>query len=172
MTHASLTIILREHRALSAMLRKITLLLDRHKRQNTLPDFGALHAMLFRLEEFQEELQPNERCLLFRSLRGHDASTDAVLERLERDHAREGRSIRELEKALASFEMMSDTDQCDARRKKFETSMTQYVDRCHEHMHIEENEVLPLAEMVLLPQDRPALDAASLGNTSRRDRSH
>ena len=47
MTHASLTIILHEHRALSAMLRSILLLLDEHRRRGTLPDFGVLRAMLF-----------------------------------------------------------------------------------------------------------------------------
>ena len=47
MKHASLTISLHEHRALSAMLRSILLLLGERRRRNTLPDFGALYAMLF-----------------------------------------------------------------------------------------------------------------------------
>ena len=165
MTHASLTIIRREHRALSAMLRTITLLLAEHKRRGTLPDFDALHAMLFYVDEFHEKLHhPKESRLLFPSLRGHDASTDAVLDRLERDHARGDQSIRDLEHELVGFQMMSDTDQCDARREKFETSMRQYVDRCLEHMHIEETEVLPLAAKVLTAHDWAALDAAFLAN--------
>ncbi|MEJ8826586.1 hemerythrin domain-containing protein [Variovorax humicola] len=165
MTHASLTIIRREHRALSAMLRTISLLLAEHKRRSTLPDFDALHAMLFYVDEFHEKLHhPKESRLLFPSLRGHDASTDAVLDRLERDHARGDQSIRDLEHELVGFQMMSDTDQCDARREKFETSMRQYVDRCLEHMHIEETEVLPLAEKALTAHDWAALDAAFLAN--------
>ena len=70
MTHASLTIIRREHRALSAMLRTISLLLAEHKRRSTLPDFDALHAMLFYVDEFHEKLHhPKESRLLFPSLR-------------------------------------------------------------------------------------------------------
>jgi len=165
MTHASLTIIRREHRALSAMLRTITLLLAEHKRRGTLPDFDALHAMLFYVDEFHEKLHhPKESRLLFPSLRGHNASTDVVLDRLYRDHARGEQSIRDLEHELLGFQMMSDTDQRDARREKFETSMRQYVDRCLEHMHVEETEVLPLAEKVLTAHGWAELDAAFLAN--------
>ena len=81
MTHASLTIIAHEHRALSAMLRAILLLLGDHRRRGTLPDFGALRAMLFYVDEFPEKLHhPKESLLLFPKLRGHSAPTDAVLD--------------------------------------------------------------------------------------------
>ena len=49
-------IIHHEHRALSAMLRTIVLLLAEHRRRGTLPDFDALHAMLFYVDEFPEKL--------------------------------------------------------------------------------------------------------------------
>jgi hypothetical protein len=48
MTHPSVTIICQERRALSAMVRAITLLPGKHRRRNTLPDFDALQAMLLR----------------------------------------------------------------------------------------------------------------------------
>lgn len=165
MKHLSLSTIRHEHRSLSAMLRSITLLLGHHRRQDTLPDFDALHAMLFYVDEFHEQLHhPKESRLLFPKLRGRSAETDAVLERLERDHARGDQSIRELEHALLGFQMMGEGDQRDARREKFETAMNLYVDRCQEHMRIEESEVLPLAEAVLGADDWAELDAAFLLN--------
>jgi len=165
MTHTSLTIICREHRALSAMLRSITLLLGQHRRRGTLPDFDALQAMLFYVDEFPEKLHhPKESRLLFPKLRGRNAQTDAVLDRLDRDHAHGEQAIRELEHALLGFRMMSGTDQCEARRDKFETLMKQYADFYLDHMHVEEAEILPLAETVLSADEWAELDAAFLMN--------
>lgn len=165
MTHASVTIILHEHRALSAMLRSILLLLGDHQRRGTLPDFGALRAMLFYVDEFPEKLHhPKESRLLFPKLRGHGAHSDAVLDRLDRDHARGEHAIRGIEHALLGFEMMGDGDQREARRATFETAMTLYVRFYLEHMRIEEAEVLPLAEAVLRADDWAELDAAFLSN--------
>ena len=165
MTHACLTIILNEHRALSAMLRSITLLLGEHERRGTLPDFSALRAMLFYVDEFPERLHhPKESRLLFPKLRGHSVHTDAVLDRLDRDHARGEQAIRELEHALTGFEMMGETDQRETRRQKFELSMNMYVAFYVDHMHTEEAEVLPLAEAMLGADDWAELDAAFLTN--------
>jgi hemerythrin-like domain-containing protein len=165
MTHPSSTIICHEHRALSAMLRSITLLLSEHGRKGTLPDFDALQAMLFYVDEFPEKLHhPKESRLLFPKLRGRNAQTDALLDRLERDHACGEQAIRELEHALIGFRAMSDTAQCQARRAEFERLMKQYVDAYLDHMHVEEAEILPLAESVLSADEWAELDAAFLKN--------
>ena len=165
MAHASLTIIRHEHRALSAMLRSILLLLGNHRRRGTLPDFDALRAMLFYVDEFPEKLHhPKESRLLFPKLRGHGVHSDTVLDQLERDHARGEHAIREIEHALLSFEMMGDGNQREARRATFETAMTLYVRFYIEHMRIEEAEVLPLAEAVLSADDWAELDGAFLTN--------
>ena len=165
MTHPSLTIICQEHRALSAMLRAITLLLGEHRRRNTLPDFDALQAMLFYVDEFPEKLHhPKESRLLFPKLRGRDAHTDAVLDRLDRDHAHGEKAIRELEHALLGFRMMSETGQGEARRRHFEALMKQYADFYLDHMRVEETEILPLAQAVLSADEWAELDAAFLAN--------
>ena len=165
MTHVSMNIIRHEHRALSAMLRAIVLLLGEHRRHRTLPDFDALRAMLFYVDEFPEKLHhPKESRLLFPKLRGHGARTDAVLDRLERDHARAEHAIRELEHALLGFETMGEADEREARRATFETAMHLYVRFYLEHMRIEETEVLPLAETVLDADAWAELDAAFLAN--------
>ena len=160
MPHVSQTIIRHEHRALSAMLRSMTLLLGQHRRNGTLPEFDALRAMLFYVDEFHEKLHhPKESRLLFPKLRGRSPQTDAVLDRLDRDHAHGEHAIRDLEHALLGFEMMG-----ESRREKFETSMNRYVRFCLEHMRVEENEVLPLADTALSDGDWAELDAAFLTN--------
>ena len=165
MTHPSLTIIRHEHRALSAMLRSITLLLREHRRRNTLPDFDALQAMLFYVDEFPEKLHhPKESRLLFPKLHGRDPHTDAVLDRLDRDHESGEQAIRELEHALLGFGVMSETEQCEARRRHFEALMKQYADFYLAHMHVEETEILPLAQTVLTEAEWGELDAAFLMN--------
>ena len=164
-THASLTIIRHEHRALSAMLNSILLLLGDHRRRGTLPDFDALRAMLFYVDEFPEKLHhPKESRLLFPKLRGHGEHSDAMLDRLDRDHARGEHCIRGIQHALLAFEMMGDGDQREARRATFETAMNLYVRFYVEHMRIEEAEVLPLAEAVLGADDWAELDGAFLTN--------
>ena len=165
MNHPAVTIILHEHSALSAMLRSILLLLGEHRRHGTVPDFDALRAMLFYVDEFPEKLHhPKESRLLFPKLRGHGAHSDEILDRLDRDHARGEHAIRGLEHALLSFEMMGDGDQREQRRATFETAMHLYVRFYLRHMQIEETEVLPLAEAVLSADDWAELDAAFLKN--------
>jgi hemerythrin-like domain-containing protein len=165
MTHESLGIIRREHRALSAMLRSITLLMDEHRRRGTLPDFDALRAMLFYVDEFPEKLHhPKETRLLFPRLRGRNAHIDAVLDRLERDHAQGERVIRELEHKLIAFQVMAGTAQCESRRAQFEAAIRRYAGFYLDHMHTEEAEILPLAEAVLGDAEWAELDAAFLEN--------
>lgn len=163
--HPSLTIIRNEHRALSAMLRSITLLLADSRRHGRLPDFTALRAMLFYVDEFPQKLHhPKETQLLFPKLRGHSAHTDAVLDRLEREHAHGEQAIRELEHRLIAFEMMGEAGPGDARREAFEGALGHYIHAYLNHMRVEESEILPLAEACLGPADWAELDAAFLSN--------
>jgi hemerythrin-like domain-containing protein len=161
MLHLASNIIRAEHRALSAMLRSIVLLLAEHRRRGTLPDFSVLRAMLFYVDEFPERLHhTKESALLFPKLRARSAEAAAVLDRLDHEHACGERTIRDLEHDLLGFEMMGETSQGKERRQRFETSMQKYVDFYHEHMRIEETQVLPLAERVLTDADWAELDAA------------
>ena len=161
MPHTALTVIRNEHAALSAMLRTLLMLLEQHRRQRTLPAFDVLRAMLFYVDEFPERLHhTKESELLFPKLRSRSLQAREVLDRLDRDHARGERAIRDLEHSLLGFEMMAATVQLEARRTKFEESARQYADFYLEHMHIEESVVLPLAEKVLTAEDWAEIDAA------------
>ena len=165
MRHPSLKIILDEHRALSAMLRSILLLLSEHRRRDTLPDFSVLRAMLFYVDEFPERLHhTKESKLLFPKVRARTTEADAVLDRLERDHRRGERAIRYLEHDMLGFEMMGEGPEGAQRREQFERSMKQYVQFYLDHMRLEEDVVLPLAEKLLTAEDWAEIDAAFTKN--------
>ena len=160
MTHATIRIIREEHAALSAMLRSIVMLLAQHRRQGTLPDFPALRAMVFYLDEFPEKRHHRKESeLLFPKLRGRTPLSRELLDRLDDDHARGERKIRNIEHALLGFEMIG-----EPRRQAFEQAVERYVDFYLAHMALEEREILPLAERVLTQDDWAQLDEAFEGN--------
>ena len=156
MTHATIRIIREEHAALSAMLRSIPLLLAQHQRQGTQPDFAALRAMLFYVDEFPEKRHHRKESeLLFPMLRERTPLARAVLDHLDEDHASGEKSILDLEHALLAYEMMG-----EPRRQAFEQAAERYVNFYLAHMLVEEQQILPLAEQVLTDADWAELDAA------------
>jgi hemerythrin-like domain-containing protein len=160
MPHATVGIIRAEHAALAAMLRSIVLLLDQHRRDRTQPDFHALRAMLFYVDEFPEQRHHRKESeLLFPKLRARTPLAHAQLDQLDAEHACGEHMIRELEHALLGFEMLG-----EARRAAFEQAARRYVDFYLAHMALEEREILPLAERVLTPADWTELDEAFEAN--------
>ncbi len=160
MASLTLTVLRDEHSALAAILRSLLLLLADHRRRGTLPDFTALRAMLFYLDEFPEKRHHRkETQLLFPKLRARTPLGRDLLDRLDQDHVCGEQRIRELEHALLGFEMMG-ASRCNA----FEQAMTRYVDFYLAHMALEEREVLPLAERVLTADDWRELDEAFADN--------
>jgi hemerythrin-like domain-containing protein len=160
MPHATIRIIREEHAALSAMLRSILLHLAQHRRGSTLPDFTALRAMIFYVDEFPEKRHHRKESeLLFPKLRARTPLAREMLDHLDSDHATGERSIRALEHALLAFEMLG-----EARRESFEVAAQSYVDFYLKHMRLEEREILPLAERVLTEADWADLDEAFLAN--------
>ncbi|HEY0956336.1 MAG TPA: hemerythrin domain-containing protein [Roseateles sp.] len=145
-----------EHDALAAMLRTLPLLLQAQRRSGTPPDFGALRAMLFYVDEFPERLHhQKESELLFPRLRARDPLLRTVLDELEADHAQGERAIRELQHSLLAWEQMG-----EARREKFEQQIKVYAARYLRHMKREETEILPRAAALFTPEDWAQLDEA------------
>jgi hemerythrin-like domain-containing protein len=160
MTTTTLTVIRQEHAALAAMLRSLPLLLEHHRRQQTLPDFGLLRAMLFYVDEFPERLHhPKEDELLFPRVRQRCPELASTLDQLERDHEHGERAIRDLEHALLAFEVLG-----EPRREAFERAVQGYVDFYLHHMSVEENEVLPAAQRTLAAADWAVIDLAFAAN--------
>jgi hemerythrin-like domain-containing protein len=164
MSHAAIRIIREEHAALSAMLTSVVLLLEQERRRGELPDFAALRAMLFYLDEFPEKRHHRKESeLLFPMLRARSPLAHDLLDRLDDEHARGERNIRELEHALLGFEILG-----EPRRAAFEEAAQRYVDFYVAHMASEEQVVLPLAEQVLTQADWAELDAAFIANHDPR----
>ncbi|MBS0344066.1 MAG: hemerythrin domain-containing protein, partial [Proteobacteria bacterium] len=93
--HDTIRIIRDEHAALAAMLRSILLLLAEHRRARTLPDFESLRAMLFYVDEFPEKRHHRKESeLLFPKLRARTPMSRELLDRLDDDHDRGERKIR------------------------------------------------------------------------------
>jgi len=156
MTHATIRIIRQEHAALAAMLRSIKMLLEQHRRKGTTPDFAALRAMLFYVDEFPEKRHHRKESeLLFPKLRARTPISRELMDRLDNDHAWGERRVRKVEHALLAFEMLG-----ESRRAAFEAAMSHYVDFYLDHMAVEEREILPLAEKVLTAEDWRELDEA------------
>lgn len=145
-----------EHDALSAMLRTVPLLLQAQRRAGTAPDFGALRAMLFYVDEFPERLHhKKESELLFPKLRALAPDLRQTLDDLEADHNHGERAIRELQHTLLAWEQMG-----EPRREKFEQQLKVYTARYLNHMRREETEILPRAAAVLGAADWAELDEA------------
>ncbi len=160
MSHLALRIIRQEHSALAAMLRSIVMLLDNQRREGVAPDFAALRAMLFYVDEFPEKRHHRKESeLLFPKLRARTPLSRDLLDHLDEDHGRGERRIRHVEHALLAFEIMG-----EARREDFELAVKTYVDFYLAHMALEEREVLPLAERVLTAGDWADLDEAFSAN--------
>jgi len=145
-----------EHDALAAMLRTLPLLLDAQRRTGTSPDFGALRAMLFYVDEFPERLHhKKESELLFPKLRALAPDLRQTLDDLEADHGQGERAIRELQHTLLAWEQMG-----EVRREKFEHQLEVYTARYLRHMKREETELLPRAAAAFSAADWAELDEA------------
>lgn len=145
-----------EHDALAAMLRTVPLLLRAQHEAGSAPDFGALRAMLFYVDEFPERLHhTKESQLLFPRLRALAPELRGVLDDLDGDHAQGELAIRELQHSLLAWEQMG-----EPRREKFEQQLKVYTARYLRHMKREETEVLPRAVALLSPDDWADLDEA------------
>lgn len=160
MTHATLRIIREEHEALSAVLRSMLLLMDQYERQETLPDFWVLRAMLFYVDEFPEKRHHRKESeLLFPRLRARTPLSRDLLDHLDAEHASGERRIRNVEHALLAYEMLG-----ESRRAAFKEKLGEYVAFYLAHMGLEEKELLPLAEKVLAAEDWADLDQAFATN--------
>ncbi len=151
----TLTILQDEHQALAAMLRSMGLMLQMARREGHLPDFSVLRAMLFYVDEFPEQQHHRrETEYLFPLVRLRCPSLQPVLDRLDHDHARSEKSIRDLQHALLAFEVLG-----EPRRDIFEQAVQHYTRQYLEHMAVEEREVMPAAQRSLGADDWAKLDA-------------
>jgi hemerythrin-like domain-containing protein len=158
MPHTSLQIIRDEHAALAAVLRSLTVMLERGPLDEPERFFSVVRAMLFYIDEFPERMHhPNESDLLFPRLARAAPELMPVIGRLESDHMKGEGRVRALQHLLLAWELIG-----ESRRAAFNDETLQYVSFYLEHMRIEETQVLPAAERLLTPADWNLLDEAFL----------
>lgn len=160
MTHESIRIIREEHAALSAMLRSLSMMVQRGPDNDSEQFFDVLRAMLFYIDEFPERLHhPKESDLLFPKVMRAAPHVVATVERLEQEHKRGESAVRELQHHLLAWELLG-----EPRREVFEAAAKSYVGFYLDHMRLEESVILPEAEKLLDEADWLALDAAFAAN--------
>jgi hemerythrin-like domain-containing protein len=153
---SALSIIREEHAAVSALLRSLRLLVEKGPGEQRPRFFESVRAMLFYMDEFPERRHhPNESRLLFPMLLRGAPELQAVIEKLEADHAAGEYRVRELQHMLVAWEFLG-----DARRAAFLAAMQEYVGLYLQHMHVEETHLLPQAARVLDAAQLAELDAA------------
>lgn len=161
MVQDSLRIILDEHSALRAMLRSLTMMLDRGPMDDKEQFFDVVRAMLFYIDEFPEQLHhPKESLLLFPKVAHLAPLTQDTLRKLEKDHVQGEAKVRELQHLLLAWELLG-----ESRRAVFEQATRRYCSFYLEHIHLEEAVILPAAQQVLTAADWQMLDEAFAGNT-------
>ena len=152
----SLQIIRDEHASLAAMLQSMRLLVQLGPDESRRNFFDVLRAMLFYIDEYPERLHhPKESNLLFPKVVRASPKVLGAIDRLERDHMHSEKAARELQHLLLSWELLG-----PSRRAAFEEAFRKYVDFYLDHMHLEEQVILPEAEKVLTPNEWAEIDAA------------
>jgi len=157
----ALTIIRREHRSLAAVLHALKFVCDEIKSGRMKPDFKLLWAMLHYIDAFPERLHhPKEDRYLFVALRRRSNAAAAALDKLEREHKESPALVNRLISALLRYK--NDPAKGAA---EFAQQVERFSNFHWEHMRLEEDEVMPLAEKALMDEDWAAIDAAFQDNS-------
>ena len=156
----AVSILKSEHRSISAVLHGLQQLAKDAQDGRTRPDFKVFRAMLRYIDEYPERLHhPKEDEHLFARLVARSAQARDLVDDLQREHVAGAALVRDLERALLFFE-----DAWPGGAREFQAAVQTYADFHWKHMRKEEDELLPLAERYLLPEDWTAIDAAFAGN--------
>jgi hemerythrin-like domain-containing protein len=159
--HSALQTIRDEHASLAAMLQSMRLMVKKGPSDDRRQFFDVLRGMLFYIDEFPERLHhPKESNLLFPKVVKLAPKAMGAVDKLERDHMRSEKAVRELQHLLLSWELLG-----PGRRGAFEEALSQYIDSYLAHMNLEENVILPEAERCFSEEDWQLLDAAFAENT-------
>jgi hemerythrin-like domain-containing protein len=157
----AVSILKSEHRSISAVLHGLQQLAKDAQSTKVRPDFKVFRAMLRYIDEYPERLHhPKEDEHLFARLAVRAPEARTLIEGLHAEHVQGAGLVRELERALVFFE-----DAWPGGAREFQAAVQTYSDFHWKHMRKEEDELLPLAERHLEPEDWKAIDAAFAANT-------
>ena len=158
---SAITILKSEHRSISAVLHGLRQLAKEARDARVRPDFKVFRAMLRYIDEYPERLHhPKEDEHLFARLVLRAPEARRLVDELHGEHIRGAGLVRELERALIFFE-----DAWPGGAREFQAAVEAYADFHWKHMRKEEEELLPLAERRLQPEDWSAIDTAFAANS-------
>jgi hemerythrin-like domain-containing protein len=150
-----------EHRSLAAVLHGMLYLVREIRYVGIKPDFVLLGAMVHYIDAFLERFHhPKEDAYLFALLGSRYPGAAPLLDRLKREHEWGAIKLRELKEALTRYQHGS-----SAEFSEFAARVADFAAFHWEHMRLEENNLLPMAERHLTDADWNAIDAAFLGNS-------
>ena len=156
----AISVLKSEHRSISAVLQGLKELARMALDAKLRPRFQVLRSMLRYIDEYPEKLHhPKEDEYLFARLVARVPETRLLVEELQAEHEEGARLIRELERALLFLE-----EGWPAGAREFQQAVDAYAEFHWRHMRKEEQELLPLAERHLAPEDWTAIDAAFAAN--------
>lgn len=154
--NSALNTIRTEHRRLAAILHTLRDLVARIRDGSSRPDFDGLRAMLYYLDAFSSRLHhPQEDEFLFQPLRARGSEAAAIVDDLEREHARGAAAMRSLEQALLRYEAGG-----EGEFVAFATAVEGFCDFYSRHMHKEETLAMPLADKLFGEREWAHIDAA------------
>jgi branched-chain amino acid transport system ATP-binding protein len=98
-----------EHRALARVLGAMQALVARYREASARPDHELFESMLKYVEEVPDRMHhPKEDQVLFPAVAGHGPIGKAMVEELEREHARGAPMLARLRRALEAFRRNED----------------------------------------------------------------
>ena len=161
--HKAISTIKAEHRSLAAVLHGLKAIVDDLQARGGAPDFRVLHAMLDYIDRYPDRFHhPKEDQYLFRLLHQRAPDAAGLLDSLEAEHRKNIGLMSDLRRALQRFE---EAPGDISRLAALQARIRQYAEFHWSHMRIEEEQVFPLAESRLTPEDWQEIDTAFSDHT-------
>lgn len=156
----AIQILRNEHRSMSAVLHGLRELARMALNPLVRPDFAVFRAMIYYIDAFPERLHhPKEDDVLFPRILTRSPAAASLVQELREDHAKGAALVRDLERALLTFEAC-----WPYGGEHFSEVVNDYTNFHWEHMRKEEHALLPLAEVALREEDWKAIGEAFAGN--------
>jgi branched-chain amino acid transport system ATP-binding protein len=145
-----------EHHNLAQVLNCLSEEVERIRGLDEKPDLDLLFSIVYYIRVFPDRYHhPKEDEYLFKPLRQRTQEGDQVLDELEREHARFGGMLENLEQALRDYDQRYPNGLDELERQ-----IEEYLEFQWQHMRREEAQVLPIAERVFQDQDWAAMNNA------------
>ena len=155
-----IAIIKEEHRALGNVVYTLQRFVEQIAKRHTEADFQLIACMLYYIDSFPESCHhPKEDEYLFKRLRNRTAKADAVLDELQGQHITSAQLMTYLEQTFVLYQGGAPDG-----FQRFADAVNAYAELLWDHMELEENRVLTLAQEYLRDDDWLAIDQAFRAN--------